>query len=698
MNKQQVRGEQQESQKRAVRRKRRQRRDAVESRDRRVIRALQVLVPLLLALLVVVQAVRYSAGYHHNVWDDSYISLQYAKNLALGHGLVFNVAERVEGYTNFLWIVWLAPWYRLAGSLGVDFVAIVKVWGIGLTVVNLLLLARLGRVLLGSGLAALLPAVLYAADEATPFFAIIGMENPLQQLCVLCAMLAWASHGRWRAPALGLALAGAVLTRPDAVLFALVWLGWDLWELRGRIRADPSVLRGELRALGASYGLALLVGGVYFAWRFSYYGYLLPNTFYAKVSGDSAALQTGWAYLLGFLRARAWLPVVALLALRWHADGWVRRAATFGLLHAAYVVYVGGDFYPGSRFLVVLAPLSYLLAARLVGGVGKWLAGRWAWVATTEGVASVALGVLGAIGLVFLPAGTKYGPYEHEIVRWSNEVDELVRYARFVGSLARPGDSIFCGTIGAFGYFTNLRVIDVYGLVDPVIAHGKAQGAWTAKPGHQKEATPEYGLAQQPTFLPFQLYDRDFRPDGYYLHPWLPVGGGRPFVWRRDPLAASQPLPGTAVGFEPDEVAAWTREGEAFEATPARGARPHQGKVFGQQGAYASSFHPRYGDASIGKLVSPPLALQGELMVLDVGGGSRERGVDVHVDLLVAGRVVLTATGNESEALSRRVWDISPWRGREAVLALVDEAQERWGHIMVDSVRQLPSGAAPAGP
>ncbi|MEO5618208.1 MAG: hypothetical protein ABIS67_10585, partial [Candidatus Eisenbacteria bacterium] len=37
--------------------------------------------------------------------DDAYISFRYARNLLRGEGLVFNVGERVEGYTNFLWTV-----------------------------------------------------------------------------------------------------------------------------------------------------------------------------------------------------------------------------------------------------------------------------------------------------------------------------------------------------------------------------------------------------------------------------------------------------------------------------------------------------------------------------------------------------------------------------------------------------------------
>ena len=58
-------------------------------------------------------------GYLANVsWfltDDAFISFRYARNLLEGHGLVFNPGERVEGYSNFLWVLELAALWGLFG-------------------------------------------------------------------------------------------------------------------------------------------------------------------------------------------------------------------------------------------------------------------------------------------------------------------------------------------------------------------------------------------------------------------------------------------------------------------------------------------------------------------------------------------------------------------------------------------------------
>src|SRR5688500_1706387 len=48
--------------------------------------------------------------------DDAYISYRYARNLADGAGLTFNPGERVEGYSNLLYVLLLTPVFLFAGD------------------------------------------------------------------------------------------------------------------------------------------------------------------------------------------------------------------------------------------------------------------------------------------------------------------------------------------------------------------------------------------------------------------------------------------------------------------------------------------------------------------------------------------------------------------------------------------------------
>ncbi|HSU39080.1 MAG TPA: hypothetical protein VLJ38_05915, partial [Polyangiaceae bacterium] len=76
-------------------------------------------------------SLKYTRLLRGNVSDDAVTSMQYAKNLVLGNGLVFNVGERVDGYTNFLWVLLMAPCYALSRLFGFDFVASIVVLTVG---------------------------------------------------------------------------------------------------------------------------------------------------------------------------------------------------------------------------------------------------------------------------------------------------------------------------------------------------------------------------------------------------------------------------------------------------------------------------------------------------------------------------------------------------------------------------------------
>ena len=62
-------------------------------------RVFELIVPVALGLLAVGRALQ-------NAWiaDDAYISFRFAANWANGLGPVWNAGERVEGYTNPLWV------------------------------------------------------------------------------------------------------------------------------------------------------------------------------------------------------------------------------------------------------------------------------------------------------------------------------------------------------------------------------------------------------------------------------------------------------------------------------------------------------------------------------------------------------------------------------------------------------------------
>src|SRR3972149_4573235 len=87
------------------------------------------------------------------VLDDAFISFQYARNLVEGHGLTW-FDSRVEGYTNFLWTLWIAqglalgadpvPW-SMASGIAAFLAATFALWrGAGLVLSSRLAAAPAG--------------------------------------------------------------------------------------------------------------------------------------------------------------------------------------------------------------------------------------------------------------------------------------------------------------------------------------------------------------------------------------------------------------------------------------------------------------------------------------------------------------------------------------------------------------------------
>ena len=129
-------------------------------------------------------------AYHYSfLTDDAFISFRYARNLSDGFGLVFNPGhERVEGYTNFLWVLILAGLNSLGlapqyASLAVGFAATVTIWG--LVVWFTVRTHRKG----GSRWLLAVPAMYLAATRSVAVWSTGGLETRLFEVLVVAACL-----------------------------------------------------------------------------------------------------------------------------------------------------------------------------------------------------------------------------------------------------------------------------------------------------------------------------------------------------------------------------------------------------------------------------------------------------------------------------------------------------------------------------
>lgn len=621
---------------------------------------------------LVLLARHFSAVYGGNVVDDALISLQYAKNLVAGNGLVFNPGERVEGYTNFLWTLALAGVHAVTPASW--FLPAAVVTSVFAAVAALVLVFLLGRQLWGADPLPMAVALgLTALDNAYGVWAMQALEGHFLLVWILLALLLAERRGRGWPVGVGLCLAAVVMTRPDG---ALVGVAIALSELAGlRTHLREKTLVPSVKGWGMALGVFALVYGAYFAWRYSYYGWLLPNTFYLKVGGGTLdGWARGLAYVKSFSAERGWVPLLAIPAVVSLRRPLIRTLLIYALLHTAYVIQVGGDFYPGHRFLLVLIPILALLAAESVRRGAALLPG---------GIPQLAMALL-AVGVVAHVArlGFLQGPYETEIRRWGPVIEKNRRYMEWVKTIAPPGASMVLGDIGAAGFFADLRVVDFLGVVDETVAHQVVPTLGKGKAGHEKQATREYVFGRAPTFIKLGYVHGDLYPMGYWLNGEMPMDLDVEGLWVRDDLPSRaekiSSLDLTAPG--------WSAEGNAFSTFPQRSRVRGQRPVIGTVGPHVNTFLAGVEDGATGTLRSPPFPIEGDRLTLRVGGGHDPE--KLRVSLLIDGERVASATGRNSEMLARKEWDVSRWKGREAVLEVVDGATGSWGHLIVDEIEQ----------
>jgi arabinofuranosyltransferase len=418
--------------------------------------------------------------------DDAYISYRYVANYLNGHGLVYNVGERIEGFTNFGWTIYLI----LCGRVGLDFVFISKLTGFlfgGGIVVLTFLIAR--RVFGSNGFwFAATSVMLVGANQSLAYWAPAGLETAAFGFLAL-----WALHLYLRRSwLLAFALVLAVWTRPEGVVVAgaLILIEWV------DSRRYP---RFTLGCAAIAFVLSLPLVG----FKLAYYGSLLPNPFYAKTSFTLEQLADGAAYTGNFLADYAlWgvgllTPLIFLKRLSREA----RAVWLFTVLYCLYVLGIGGDALRVHRFFVPVFGLSaiLLLLAFSILPVRLKLSVRY-----------LVLAVVTA-GLLALT----YWMPRQEVTQYNYRERAFVAKMTFRAKALKASDqsnfSVALPTIGVFGYeLPGHTIIDLVGLTDSTIArHPEVPIPGMESPWRERKYNSAYVLGREPDYI---LFSTDIKP------------------------------------------------------------------------------------------------------------------------------------------------------------------------------------------
>lgn len=292
------------------------------------------------------------------LFEDAMISMRYARNFERGAGLTWNAGEeRVEGYTNLLWTLWMSAVHKLhldeaLVSLPVMVTGALCIFTLAWVTKRLAL--RLGATE-GAATASYL-GVLFCYPLV--FWSLRGMEVGAVSLvlhaAVLLAFELEESFGLGKLLGMGLIGACAVLLRSDSAVTI------------GLICVYAALMQPKRRALvlGGSLGpVALAVIG-HTVFRKVYYHESLPNTAHLKLANIPilARLKRGLFVKLRVAGYHLGVPLSLLFAslvsnprpqgdrAGWASafqdDDFFRRRLVLGTLisvQSLYAIYVGGD-------------------------------------------------------------------------------------------------------------------------------------------------------------------------------------------------------------------------------------------------------------------------------------------------------------------------------------------------------------------
>jgi len=451
----------------------------------RVDSIMDIIVPIVISLFMIIYAIFMIQARTVTIGDtsyclkgdDSYISIRYAKNLYEGHGLVWNVGqEPVEGYTNFLWVIWIAFLMIFAKDPSL----LMTVSAVIFHILSVILLYRFLRKKLGSGLIVSAGSALLMACW-TPIRVQVrnGLEGPMLLVLFMIAIYLIIDNKEKQRPLIiGAWIAGLLpLVRPNGLYFTFIlfvcFVFQYIWQERRNLVDELKKWRWVWAGFFAPFLLLSL-------FRIVYFGEWLPNTYYLKVTNRPGRISYGYYYVKEFLKDFFGAPFIIPIFIYslFARKSWLKVLGVGMIGHLFYIVYQGGDAWFAWRFMLLFLPIYLMLLVSLltpkfskpiparvfIVGVVMFvlLSGLWPqYLALKKGT--------------FLPKASKSS---------ISPSAENIRLGLLLKGICQKDAVIADFWAGATPYYSGLTTIDILGKSDSHIARLSAprQGL----PGHDK--------------------------------------------------------------------------------------------------------------------------------------------------------------------------------------------------------------------
>ena len=442
---------------------------------------------------------------YYVLFDDAMISMRYAYNLAHGLGPVWNAGERVEGFTNPLWVGIMALVHLLPIGLNQTGV-VIQIIGASFLTLNLFLVKKIVEHFTDDLFAMLAAVTLTAFYAPLNSYGLLGMEVSLLVLMLTAVIWLILKNENRFTISIYILLAISTFVRFDMAVPYLV------------IFAILFVVQKENRKQHLIWGLGLLIlslGGQTLA-RYLYYGALLPNTYYLKVEGWPFALRIlrGLYALVQFAYYSNWVLILLPFTLFLFRRDWKVVLLSFVLIgQVAYSVYVGGDAWENhggaNRYIVIAMPIFFVAfswsAVELLKKAAETILAQGGVPAAGDsGKSLFGTGWRVVFLILFTFSLLNFNALIGEwksIERWNFTrrpdyvagSDRNLQVALAIENVTSPGASVAVVGAGTIPYLLpDHYAIDILGKADPYIAHQNVRTPMSIadvpfmRPGHMK--------------------------------------------------------------------------------------------------------------------------------------------------------------------------------------------------------------------
>lgn len=406
-----------------------------------------------LVLLSLLAAARYDLSCHPE--EDAAMLMRYSQHLAGGHGIVWNIGEKhVDGATDFLFMIALACLARSGLPLETASILVGMICHVAATLLVYLAIVRLHR---GPRWAALASSAYLAVGTGTGYAA-AGFGTPFFALTVsiawyLAIVLSVGGNSRV-SPALFAAAALLMgLDRPEGVLLGILMLAAVVYA-RG-MRQCTAIVAWFIVAFGT-------VGSAYFLWRWSYFGYPLPNPYYVK-GGHIHFVSLAFAVRNTAIMC---LPVLPLLILGLRKGPTSRATVTALIPIAGFTcmwVLLSNEMNYLMRYQYAVVPIALMSWPPAVRGLrNDWRLPELRSLDRRSRALICFLAVMAGVMLLALQQVTCLPP-----ARSPSGLRDVATILRRCG----PNHTLATTEAGLLPFYSNWRAVDTWGLNDQWIAH-----------------------------------------------------------------------------------------------------------------------------------------------------------------------------------------------------------------------------------